>query len=772
MNNSKKLVNIEDLEEKIKKIYIEEYNENFENILLKKEADFLLNISENVKITLEEKYSKEIYKITNFIDKLKSIEKNLYYNMYLKDKEIIINNLKNRNIDYIENGEKFNFLKHCKYQNDIPIHNCNKKNNFLLIPNEEKNLNEKIYILTCTYCLRSYKINFIKLYCNFCQIEYLTKLINSDDNESFLQPATWEKYHCHLIINQQMGCIKCKKGYFYLNIKENKIICKMCNFSAEPNDILWRCIKCGMDFRSDAKVYNPYNYKTISLAIKKGIINKISAVPNEIPCHHNRNNIHHKRDCNGNIYLSDLNGSKIVICSKCNAIVKYEKFIFECGECLMRFRAEINEEDILKEKELEIQNINKEKKYINDFYKNVLKKEYNFDLKNNKNENINNNQYEISTIENTINIDTNSKDYNEFLKRVKSFKDDYNDIIEYKIKFAEEKNLKKEKNEDRKIDDLKTNNNKNNNDFNKEKIVNEINNIYKNEKNMIPLFNLDEYEIISQIGESKKSKIYCVKKIDNNLFYTLKKRYIISKKDLDNYLHLYKIQYSLSNILYITKVYGLYYNENEINILTECGMKNWASEIYTYKKMKKLYSEIDLINIIYQISFALSILEERNLCHFCINPNNITVFNNQLYKISDFEHLTFSFPKIIWRNENKFISPNLNYFYKKKDPNYKVNLLKNDVFSLGLCCIFTMDKNNDINFLYNEFVNIDILTNINRKIKNYIYKVIQIEKDENLYSEKFINLICNMMTISEEERFYFKDILNYISKEYKIESEI
>ena len=82
MNNSKKLVNIEDLEEKIKKIYIEEYNENFENILLKKEADFLLNISENVKITLEEKYSKEIYKITNFIDKLKSIEKNLYYNMY------------------------------------------------------------------------------------------------------------------------------------------------------------------------------------------------------------------------------------------------------------------------------------------------------------------------------------------------------------------------------------------------------------------------------------------------------------------------------------------------------------------------------------------------------------------------------------------------------------------------------------------------------------------------------------------------------------------
>ncbi len=201
-------------------------------------------------------------------------------------------------------------------------------------------------------------------------------------------------------------------------------------------------------------------------------------------------------------------------------------------------------------------------------------------------------------------------------------------------------------------------------------------------------------------------------------------------------------------------------------------MKNWASEIYTYKKMKKLYSEIDLINIIYQISFALNILQEKKLSHFCINPNNITVFNNQLYKITDFEHLTYAFPKNIWKNENKFISPNLNYLYKKKDSNNNVNLIKNDVFSLGLCCIFTMNQNNDINYFYNEFVNIDILTNINRKIKNYIYKVIQLEKDENLYSEKFINLICNMMTISEEERFDFKDILCYISKEYKIESGI
>ena len=58
------------------------------------------------------------------------------------------------------------------------------------------------------------------------------------------------------------------------------------------------------------------------------------------------------------------------------------------------------------------------------------------------------------------------------------------------------------------------------------------------------------------------------------------------------------------------------------------------------------------------------------------------------------------------------------------------------------------------------------------KIKNYIYKIIQVEKDENLYSEKFINLLCKMMNNIEEERFNFFDVINYISKEYKIEVKI
>ena len=89
------------------------------------------------------------------------------------------------------------------------------------------------------------------------------------------------------------------------------------------------------------------------MAIKKGCIEKISAVPKNLPCGHSNKNIFHKKECNGNIYLTIYNERKMVLCSKCKSIIKYEKFIFECNECGLRFRQEIKENDILLEKEIE-----------------------------------------------------------------------------------------------------------------------------------------------------------------------------------------------------------------------------------------------------------------------------------------------------------------------------------------------------------------------------------------------------------------------------------
>ena len=86
--------NSKEIEEEIEKIYEEEYNENFEYILLKKDSDFMKLIRENVKITLVDKYKSECLENELLLKILKEKEKNLYSNNYLIDKEKI-NKLKN-----------------------------------------------------------------------------------------------------------------------------------------------------------------------------------------------------------------------------------------------------------------------------------------------------------------------------------------------------------------------------------------------------------------------------------------------------------------------------------------------------------------------------------------------------------------------------------------------------------------------------------------------------------------------------------------------------
>ena len=78
-----KLNNTNEIEEEINKIYIDEYNENFEEILLKKDSDFMRYIRESVKISLEEKYPIEAFDNEIFQKIIKTTEKNIYLRNYL-----------------------------------------------------------------------------------------------------------------------------------------------------------------------------------------------------------------------------------------------------------------------------------------------------------------------------------------------------------------------------------------------------------------------------------------------------------------------------------------------------------------------------------------------------------------------------------------------------------------------------------------------------------------------------------------------------------------
>jgi hypothetical protein len=122
-----KFRNQKQIENEIFRIYEEEYNELFENILIKEESIFIQNLSKNVKLTLIELFSETVLENEKIISSINLMERHFYKNMYLYDREKLLKTLKYKGKFFIENGQNFSFLKHCSYQKNEPNHICNKK---------------------------------------------------------------------------------------------------------------------------------------------------------------------------------------------------------------------------------------------------------------------------------------------------------------------------------------------------------------------------------------------------------------------------------------------------------------------------------------------------------------------------------------------------------------------------------------------------------------------------------------------------------------------
>ena len=859
-----KFRNQKQIENEIFRIYEEEYNELFENILIKEESIFIQNLSKNVKLTLIELFSETVLENEKIISSINLMERHFYKNMYLYDREKLLKTLKYKGKFFIENGQNFSFLKHCSYQKNEPNHICNKKNNFIIVLDTDykadlkgiKNIHRKgssteyniIYAIICTNCLKSYKSNYIKLFCNFCSIPYYTRIITSNEiYNNNLQPATWDKYHCHLIINQQMNCIKCQSPLF-LDLKEGKLICKNCNFCDEPYNINWTCIKCGENFNSNAKIYNPYEFKPFSNAIKKGIFEKKSALPDKIPCGHNPNLIIHNNNCDGKLYFTELNGIQMVLCSKCKVMIKYQKFIFECVECGKKYRKK-DIEDFFNGQNLNNGNLDYNiKKNIYNFneYNNNINNEKNKDIKrfstknfysprpnagilnrfnffnneilhniiksrsreklseldkeiiDNKEEKKEDKSKENTNKElnlmKTINILKSKRSFSSNKKDLKTISDNNQPKLlskfkkkmsvkskeeEYFSSSSEENDKPKyqliKRKESQSLDKLlKIRKLSSINQKKSETIIKKIPSAQLNEEETIylPIFDVTNYEIISQIGTGRKSKIFCVKLFDDNIFYAMKKKVLKdNKKEMDNLIFSYALQYSLMNNYYITHIYGINFSKDEFSVLEEIGINSWESEIATMKKMGKFYSEEDLINIIYQISLSLETLEKRNLCHFNINPQNILVFKDKIYKLTDLEYIQFINEKNLINNNNNYMSPQLfNYYHNKDKDNVFVDLIKNDVYSLGLCIIYTMTKTDDyFNNIFNNFVSKNINNN-DHLIDGYLKYPMSNMNSVDCYDNKFIYLLKQMLNRNEEKRFNFTQINTYIRKEYEFEN--
>ena len=207
---------------------------------------------------------------------------------------------------------------------------------------------------------------------------------------------------------------------------------------------------------------------------------------------------------------------------------------------------------------------------------------------------------------------------------------------------------------------------------------------------------LIEYIIDKLVGEGSFGKTFSTTWIKNNKKYALKKMTLTKKTEIDRLKEEYNL---IMNFIKKTecngviKIYGNkieQINENQYiyYVLMELALIDWEKELNERNKIKKYYTESELIVIIKSLVKTFAQLQKNNICHRDIKPQNILIFKNNKYKIADFsEAKTIRYGEQVdtIRGTELYMSPILFKALKLKRNQVLHNPYKSDVFSFGMC---------------------------------------------------------------------------------------
>ena len=280
------------------------------------------------------------------------------------------------------------------------------------------------------------------------------------------------------------------------------------------------------------------------------------------------------------------------------------------------------------------------------------------------------------------------------------------------------------------------------------------------DKTKIPFFDENDYNYINQIGEGTYGTVYLVEHNETQERYALKKiicrDYIELTKQKEELELIYSMKHQ--NILNIYGVQFKYLDEttSSIQILMELAKSDWDKEIKKRTLAKKYYKENEIINLLKQIVNGLLFLQNKNIVHRDIKPQNILLFPKNIYKIADFgeaKYIKNIKEQTTLKGSELFMSPILYKGYKLNQKSQNHNPFKSDVFSLGYCTLYAMCLN--LNIL-NDLRELTTMKSIINCINKYIMP--------NLFSNKLINLIYKMIEPNEDSRYDFE----YLSNELKL----
>ena len=302
-------------------LFINEYNDLFENILNLKGKNIYAIMKHNVFILL----GKE-----QFNQYSKTSQKKVYSKIreeYFEPDNIVIKNLESNlgsigvrelpilNIDFI--------FAHCKKCYEC-THICGEP------------LYNYIYydLVICLKCKMIYKKNMIRLFCTSCKEEYFSYVVNELNYREDFFPATWEKYHCFTFNYDQMRCPECEAPLYYSEVQK-LLKCFKCNWTSNPSNVKWVCEECGKQFSSEIKEYVKFENKPELNCIKNALLDRIPAKPLKSKCcginPMDVTYIH--SNCGGEYYLSHLQNKIVIVCKKCKIIQSPEEVQWVCSKC-------------------------------------------------------------------------------------------------------------------------------------------------------------------------------------------------------------------------------------------------------------------------------------------------------------------------------------------------------------------------------------------------------------------------------------------------------
>ena len=271
---------------------------------------------------------------------------------------------------------------------------------------------------------------------------------------------------------------------------------------------------------------------------------------------------------------------------------------------------------------------------------------------------------------------------------------------------------------------------------------------------IIPIFNDKDYRYIRPIGEGAYGLIYLVENIHNRKQFALKKILCKDLYEIMKHKNQFELIYSM-NHKNIMEIYNLQYKYLDkttyaIYVLMERGLKDWSIDIRKRIINKKPYKEEEIINILKQIVSGLVYLQKRKIAHRDIKPQNILLFNGNIYKIADLgeaKNLNNNDGHMTLRGSELYMSPSLYERHKSNKKDTFHNAFKSDVFSLGFSCLYAMG------------LNLKIIENI-RELKNMKIIISSIQKDmpKKLYSDKLLKIIFKMIEVDENKRCDFIEL--------------